>query len=75
MAAISSLAGSVLQIGPSWRICRDDGYSKMRVNNSVVSIRGPRLPFFSSQSRYFLLFFKFHPYGLFAPCVANFVSP
>ncbi|KAK9950839.1 hypothetical protein M0R45_006305 [Rubus argutus] len=54
MAALSSLAGSVPQIGPSWRICRDDGYSKRRVKNSVVSIRGPRLPFFSSQSRHLL---------------------
>ncbi|XP_050363025.1 stromal processing peptidase, chloroplastic-like [Argentina anserina] len=51
MAAISSLVGSVPQIGQPWKICRDDGYSKRRAKNSVVSIHGSRLPLFSSQTR------------------------
>ncbi|XP_004289591.1 PREDICTED: uncharacterized protein LOC101310172, partial [Fragaria vesca subsp. vesca] len=47
MATISSLVASVPQI-----CTRDDGYSKRRAkNDSVVSLRGPRFPLFSSHSR------------------------
>ncbi|KAL6219418.1 hypothetical protein ACLB2K_007177 [Fragaria x ananassa] len=47
MATISSLVASVPQI-----CTRADGYSKRRAkNDSVVSIRGPRFPLFSSHSR------------------------